>query len=413
MNLKIAVISDLHIGQKTRFADFRTASNEQRDGTSSFLESFQGLVEREGLKADVLVVPGDISENARPEEFAVAWRLVELVREKLGVNKDAVYVVPGNHDLDREVAKLGSKKALEDKHYYESLKFGSFSTPHSHPENCPLPEMDLGKFPFFKIWKNDKFLVLGYNSACMDGPDVGPHHGHADQKHLDQLAGELEALGDLSGLYKIVLVHHHFLSFSNPLPDFIDHSQMTNADNFMKMLEKFKFDFAVHGHRHVPRFRAFATEIGWPIPVLCAGSLSAVLHADLSGHSTNQFHLIEIEGRNLTEGSVFGTVKNWAYLSGKGWLPSSENWGIEAVSPFGTFLRIAELVELVRNSLAKLLATKSSFEWKEIEKVEPKLKYVSSPQLQHAISMLRNDPNFEIFGGDDKILIRAKQKAES
>ncbi len=402
---KIAVISDLHVGDNTRFHEFGVNPAKDKALKTRFVDSFSEFIKKEKISADILVVAGDISESARPSEIKTAIKMIEFIRDKLEVEPNNVFLVPGNHDLDRSAMKLGHEAHDDDKKYYDSLGFGTYKHSETHDQKGWF-DPSLCEEPFYKIWKTKDFLFLGYNSAWNDGPKKNPHHGHAGEVHLEKIEDEIQKLGDIKDLYKIAVVHHHFLPFSDPIPDFIDLSQMTNAENFMNLLVQNKFDFAIHGHKHIPRFRAYSDEAGWPLPILCAGSLSAVLHNELAGLATNQFHLIELEGREKDEDSVFGYLRNWAFINSKGWIPSGTTCGIESKLPFGSFLRQGELKNLIRHAITSI--SPDSNDWKKLVDLEPKLKFVSHKLLNPVVESLGKEPSFEILGGDGNILVRRK-----
>src|SRR4051794_33157633 len=56
-------------------------------------------------KVDGILVTGDIAFAGKKEEYERASAWLERLCDLLGCARDNVWVVPGNHDVDREVIK--------------------------------------------------------------------------------------------------------------------------------------------------------------------------------------------------------------------------------------------------------------------------------------------------------------------
>ena len=57
---------------------------------------------------DAILVTGDIAYHGRAEEFAMAKKWFEEVRIRTSTSPEALYVVPGNHDVNRDTVSVGS-----------------------------------------------------------------------------------------------------------------------------------------------------------------------------------------------------------------------------------------------------------------------------------------------------------------
>lgn len=93
-------ISDLHLGN----SDFST--DELRDELPGFLK-------KEGLWCDYVFCTGDI-KTAGPADHGYTDEMVEFLKEvcsAVGVSAERLFIVPGNHDINREIADR--KKAIE------------------------------------------------------------------------------------------------------------------------------------------------------------------------------------------------------------------------------------------------------------------------------------------------------------
>lgn len=54
-------------------------------------------------KVDALLISGDIAGKGKPEEFAVAEGWIRELATAVGCSFQGIYVVPGNHDVDRSI----------------------------------------------------------------------------------------------------------------------------------------------------------------------------------------------------------------------------------------------------------------------------------------------------------------------
>jgi len=96
---KVAVISDLHIGDMAKGKDFSPEKTENAS-VDNYLSEFQQFVLRENIGADFLVISGDISNRAKEPEFALASELIEKIARSLKVPREKIIFCPGNHDIN-------------------------------------------------------------------------------------------------------------------------------------------------------------------------------------------------------------------------------------------------------------------------------------------------------------------------
>lgn len=346
--IKIAVISDLHVGEK---ACCKALKGEAIDAESMFSEKFAKFSLRENLSPDYLLIPGDMGERARPEEMDRASALVETVLKSLNLSEDRLICIPGNHDVDWEVLKTTPVHPMRWKQRYDSIR---------QPQNLfqkafARANGNLFEDPNFTFWKESKLICVGYNSSWHDSPHVS-HGGKIELDHIAALrtAFEENTFKDFSGL-KVFVIHHHIHQYTNYLWN--ETSIASNAQALLELLAEFKFDILVHGHRHFPNFMVSKTNDLHPLVVLGAGSFTREIDGDLAGIVANQFHMIEVNGRN-EEGAVFGKLKNWAYLTAGGWIKSYVaqttnrgvpiGSGIDHEKPFGGYNTRTNILTVLR-----------------------------------------------------------------
>lgn len=73
----------------------------------------QQIVERGNVEG--ILVGGDIAFKAAADEYVTAWKWLQQLAEISGCPKERIFVVPGNHDVDRKV--IENNVAVQNVHY--------------------------------------------------------------------------------------------------------------------------------------------------------------------------------------------------------------------------------------------------------------------------------------------------------
>jgi len=259
--LKFAVISDLHVGLGARSKDLcpvpptkplKDRWRYDKKTEVAYREKFVDFAKKEIGSADYLILPGDVTDRAHPEQVRIASDFIQEAAAALHVPHDRIVFVPGNHDVDWSVYDASDKTGVRWGQRYDPIK---------HPTFCfhGILGRATGSaltFPHFLAWEFPDLFVVGYNSCSHDSPapEHEVHHGLADPAHMAELRKYLDAFGKPDGRVRLFLVHHHPFDFSNPIPRVPEFSLMTNAEELLKIAHEFGFDILIHGHRHHPRF---------------------------------------------------------------------------------------------------------------------------------------------------------------
>ncbi len=97
-SLTLLHLSDLQIGKHNRFG-----------GAEALLQSLghdlDQLQERHRLQPDLLVITGDLAETGSAAELAGARQVIEGLLTRLDLATDRLAVVPGNHDVSRDLCR--------------------------------------------------------------------------------------------------------------------------------------------------------------------------------------------------------------------------------------------------------------------------------------------------------------------
>ncbi|WP_224240661.1 metallophosphoesterase [Hyalangium gracile] len=279
--LRILHISDLHaiLG--------RHAWRVQRVLGDAWKRNLDELLE-DG-QFDLVCFTGDVAHGGKAEEYALAQSLLTQLLEPLGLSMDRLFVVPGNHDIDRDLGKaawemlrknlgrtdpgalaqwmaedrppLGYEKGqrellLSRQAAYREWVGKTLKRPELLPENSP--HGTLGFRSTLRLPGLPDIHVIGLDSAWAAGDD---HDSGKLLLTVDQV-GALTTGSDgkpLSG-FRLALVHH-------PLTDLFDEKHVSQllADNV---------DLLLRGHLHETSVETLM-EPGRLSRQLAAGSLYA------------------------------------------------------------------------------------------------------------------------------------------
>lgn len=372
--LLLAVISDIHAGQNARAKDLCPASAPGRDTKpdDKFTEKFIRFLKTKNLKADYLILPGDVTDSAEPDEVKIASDFVGQACAALEVKPESVVFVPGNHDVDWNVFNSTDTTGIRRAQRYDPIRSAlfRFNAIVARGNGCVFDA------PHFTVWSTPDLLVVGYNSSHHDEPKKF-HHGLIDTTHIEEMRQTISNLPVAKDQLRLFLIHHHLLQYDDPTPESPDVSIMVNAEQLQSLVRELGFDLLVHGHRHLPRFTTHSLNGSPEVAILCSGSLSVEIDTRWTGTISNQFHLITIDGRDLEEHLIMGRVESWSYNYVRGWIESdAAHDGIPHVEPFGTYIRPEKLKSLLRPMLEDRFAREQYIEWSSVLDEEPRLRHL-------------------------------------
>ncbi|WP_028314253.1 SUMF1/EgtB/PvdO family nonheme iron enzyme [Desulfatibacillum aliphaticivorans] len=133
----------------------------------------------EGLAPEIIAVTGDIAFKGVKEEYALAKDFFKELLDAVGLSYKSLYIVPGNHDVNRKKYRPGDIPRYDDMqkldeelmHYRDDLLKGMREYFTFAGELCPHlepVEMDLAPFANIHEIKNGgKVGLVGLNSAWM------------------------------------------------------------------------------------------------------------------------------------------------------------------------------------------------------------------------------------------------------
>lgn len=216
-----------------------------------------------GLEPDVVVVSGDLTQRARPDEFRAARRFLD------GLPTPQI-IVPGNHDVPL---------------YNVFQRFGS---PLSKYRRFITRDLE----PFYA---DEEIAVAGINTAR----SLTFKDGRINEGQMQRLHDRLAPLDER--VTKIVVTHHPF-----ELPEGFDAKDLVGrADQAMEVFLRAGADVLLAGHLHTTHIASTATR--YPVDGRAALVVQAGTATSTRGRGeTNSFNLIRCDADRLE-------VVRWAW----------------------------------------------------------------------------------------------------
>jgi tetratricopeptide (TPR) repeat protein/predicted phosphodiesterase len=261
-------------------------------------------------KIDFIVFSGDAANAGQPDEYKKATEdLFNPLLEACELGQDRLFIVPGNHDLDRDLIPAALDKPLnsneevepwwgeEKKRMQLSQPFQAFNrfltecTGQKPPDYCSVASF---------VIDGKKIELLGINSAWMCARHKDEAGEVSDQGYL--CIGEpqiYESLEKISGSDIKIAVLHHSLDWLTPFD---------SSRNEVHL--KGKCNFILHGHAHKPGASAIRDNFGYyiTIPAGACYDRSMPSNSDYT-YSYNYVHL----DFDADKGFVF--LRRWSDLN--------------------------------------------------------------------------------------------------
>ncbi len=233
-------ISDLHLSDRGAY--------DQEVILRALVESVKRF-KGEGRVADLIVVTGDIARSGKAEEYRQATLFFDDLLANAGLDKRRLFVVPGNHDVDRKAGRflprtldndqeadeffdpdgVAIRNQFQKLQAYAAWYNSYFSGVRSFPTDTTCNAVEVVQV------RQSKVGILSLNSAlfCIDDHD----HGKLllGRRSLDK---DIKALQEQASELNIALLHH-------PL-DWLSAVERANIRSALGA----SVDLLLHGHYH-------------------------------------------------------------------------------------------------------------------------------------------------------------------
>src|SRR5262245_45276346 len=100
-------VSDMQFGKHHRFGRLGLGGADEPFDTllKRLTDDLDTLRKDEGLEPDLVALTGDLAEWGKPKEYADVLGFCEGVQRHLGLGRDRILVIPGNHDINRSLCE--------------------------------------------------------------------------------------------------------------------------------------------------------------------------------------------------------------------------------------------------------------------------------------------------------------------
>ena len=273
-------------------------------------EDVKALATSHCLRPDLILVSGDIAFSGQSPEYDLARRFFDALLETTGATKEQLWMVPGNHDMDRKLISRGAHAIAASLDNRQAI--------HEVLTNADDRRLLLRRFDAYARFVNDYFpgrpafsdelyyytqafdlagrrvALLGLNSAWLA----------ADDKDFGRLAlGEEQVVRALEATreadLRIALMHH-------PL-DWLREFERDDCEARLMG----GCGFILHGHRHRTGLRRLSTPDSGAM-ILAAGA------AYESREFRNGYHWLRLDYATGT-GTVF--LRAFSDQQGGFWTP--------------------------------------------------------------------------------------------
>ncbi len=242
------------------------------------------VIDLKSASPDHIAATGDFANIGLEAEF-------EHAREWLGSlgGDTGVSAIPGNHDA----YVAGALEAMQ-------RIAGGFM--RGDDGSC--------EFPFVR--RRGNVALIGVSSGVPMPPFVAAGRvGEAQLAKLDQ------TLADLSGAFRVVLIHHP------PVSDAPELKKLTDREALLRVIAARGAELVLHGHDHQHALRWLDGPDGTRVPAVGISSASSVLRPNKDSAAYNLFRIdgtagawsCEMETRGLIPGGAVASLKR-ATLSG-------------------------------------------------------------------------------------------------
>lgn len=246
--INVLHLSDVHYSNDPSIHPFSVS------GENGGVLQRQSLVDAvcEGLEAAKLtsplsgiVISGDLRWSTSKEGFALAVREIGRLAERLGIRRDRIVVIPGNHDADWNEPP--------------EKRFAAYQLAYAEITGSGAVMDDESITTFTS--ENESVVIYGVSSAAIESKDDAGT-GMVGENKLRALLRKPLPETDGKKTIKILCLHHHVLPVSYVAADYFTDSRRRtsvtlDAMAVLNLCAEHDVALLVHGHQHQPTLAAF------------------------------------------------------------------------------------------------------------------------------------------------------------
>ncbi len=371
--VRLAFLSDLHayhpLPGSSKAGPSYLPANPGMSDPDPFGE-LERLIDKEGLRVDLVMCGGDICDKADFRGFQYAWARLNALKLKLGAAE--LVATCGNHDLNSRLID-----AAEDPDPKGALQTAVPRFPFAD-ENLS-DRFWARNFAFVEPMPGVRVVVLN-TSAYHGGAEQEFMHGRVSQRTIAAIKGELERL-EPADLH-ILLCHHHVRPLQGLWGNAPDSEFMKKGSELLNTLASCTASpwLTLHGHRHIPNleYSLHPSSI-----IVGASSFSGQMQGRF-----NQFHMLDVEFDPTGDSPLKGTIETWSWNVTGGWQRrpiNNDDEGFPPLCGFGSTILPRAIVAKIE---AILGSSPGYLDWSEVLGIIPDLRFTTPGHLRQIESLL-------------------------
>ncbi|HZA16703.1 MAG TPA: trypsin-like peptidase domain-containing protein, partial [Pseudonocardiaceae bacterium] len=296
--LLVLHVSDLQFGRDRLFGGNGWIPADQANDVlfGRLHDDLDQLTEDYGLRPDLMVVTGDLTEWGLPNEFDQVVEFLTALTEAVELPREHVAVVPGNHDVNRDACeayflreKANQREPLAPywpKWELFAAAFEQFYQGVSGISFAPDEPWTLFEMPDLAV------VVAGLNSTMAESHRGTDHYGWVGEDQLRWFADRLAGYRD-QGWLRLAAVHHNAVrgavTEDENLRDIESLDQWLGPHQRLELPEPGLVNLLLHGHTHDGRLHRLSSGL------LALSTGSAAVTAEARPQEVpNQYQLLTI-----------------------------------------------------------------------------------------------------------------------
>ncbi|MCK1619897.1 metallophosphoesterase [Bradyrhizobium sp. 159] len=275
-------LSDLHFGKDYGFR-LQDEDVGIGDGRQTLTACIVADLDRLGLTNDVaaVIVTGDFMTHgdwaAAPRRAALAE--FEALRKRLGLQKDQIIVVPGNHDVvrysDASTVTVRENAVEKQANYEHETMFRTFV------DELVGRDWKASLNYVRRVHLGAADLDVCVLNSCTIAATEWTEYGYVGRNGLDAIA-DLAKQKVERPTFRFLAIHHHLLPVANvEAPKSKGVTLTLDASEILAAAQRAGVNVALHGHQHKPKIAMYQSlplngdSAGTPIHVIANGSAGA------------------------------------------------------------------------------------------------------------------------------------------
>ncbi|MGH3997476.1 MAG: metallophosphoesterase family protein, partial [Pseudonocardiaceae bacterium] len=280
-----------------------------------------------GLRPDLMVITGDLAEWGLNSEFEQVVEFLTALAEAVGLTREHVAIVPGNHDVNRDAcaAHFLWEKAHErepvapywPKWEHFAAAFERFYDGVDGVSFTPDEPWTLFEMPDLHV------VVAGLNSTMAESHLAADHYGWVGEHQLRWFAQRLARYRD-QGWLRLAAVHHNAVRKA-----VADDENLRDADDLDRWLGQPRLvNLLLHGHTHDGRLHRLSSGL------LALSTGSAAVTAEARPQEVpNQYQLLTIGSNGVTRHARQYVVGDRRWIGDNRVSPDGSDWGHHEAHP--------------------------------------------------------------------------------